>query len=94
VALIHAVVRAAIAWPWRRVLAGTLLFAFAVEGLQALHLVRRLHLQGSRLWSTVLGTSADASDLASYLIGGALVAAFEVALERRSRSRARPRTRA
>jgi len=90
VALIHAVVRATTAWPWRRVLAGTLLFALGVEGLQAMHLVRRLHLQGSRLWSTVLGTSADASDLASYLIGGALVAAFEVAVERRRRRRERP----
>lgn len=86
VALVHAVVRAATAWRWRRVLAGTLLFAFSVEGLQALHLVRWLQLQGSRLWSTVLGTSADASDLASYLIGGALVAALEVAVERRNRS--------
>ena len=86
VALVHAVVRAATAWRWRRVLAGTLLFAFSVEGLQALQLVRWLHLQESRLWSTVLGTSADASDLASYLIGGALVAALEMAVERRNRS--------
>lgn len=89
VALIHAVVRAVIGWPWRRVLAGTLLFAFAIEGLQALHLVRLLLLQGSRLWSTVLGTSADLSDLASYVVGGALVAAFELGLERRSRERRR-----
>jgi len=92
VALVHAVVRAAIAWPWRRVLAGTLLFAFTVEGLQALHLIYRLHLEGSRLWSTVLGTSADASDLASYLIGGALVVALELAAERRSRRHGRPKT--
>jgi hypothetical protein len=89
VVLIHAVVRAAIAWPWRRVLAGTLLFAFAVEGLKALYLVRRLHLEGSRLWATVLGTSADASDLASYLIGGAMVAALQMAIERWSRRRER-----
>jgi len=44
---------------------------------------------GSRLWSTILGTSADASDLASYLIGGALVAAIETAIERRNRRRER-----
>jgi len=89
VALVHAAVRASTAWPWRRVLAGTLLFAFALEGLQALHLVRWLHLEGSRLWSTVLGTSADASDLACYLIGGALVAGLVMVIERRIQRRAR-----
>ena len=85
VAFVHAMVRATTAWPWRRVLAGALLFAFVVEGLQALHLVHRLRLEGNRLWSTVLGTSADLSDLASYLIGGALMAAVEMAIERRNR---------
>jgi len=93
VALVHAAVRSVVAWPWRWVLAGTLLFAFTVEGLQALHLVRFLHLQSSRFWSIVLGTHADVSDLASYALGGLGVALFEEMTARRAMTgrRARPR---
>lgn len=87
VVLVHAAVRSVVGWPWRRVLAGALLLAFVVEGLQALHLVSFLHLQDNRFWSIVLGTSADPSDLASYAVGGLGVAIFERLAERVSPDR-------
>lgn len=86
VVLVYASVRAVVASAWRPVLVGTLAFAFTVEGLQALQLVRILHLQGSRFWSTVIGTSADLSDLLSYAVGGAAVAVFELLRAGRTRT--------
>lgn len=77
VLLMHATLRALLRWRWQRVLLGVVLFAFAVEGLQALGLVRLLQLQGSRFWSTVLGTHADPRDLLSYTAGAAVTALGE-----------------
>jgi len=83
VVLMHAGLRAVLGWRWQRILVGVLLFAFAVEAMQGLGLVRLLHLEDSRLWSTVLGTSADVKDLVCYAAGAGAVALGERVAARR-----------
>lgn len=54
-----------------------ILIGFLVEVGQALNLVDRLGLGGSRVASTVLGKSVAWEDIVAYVIGGALVLAIE-----------------
>jgi hypothetical protein len=55
-------------------LAGSvLLFAFAMEGLQYLKIVRLLGLENSTLMSTVLGTSFAWLDMLAYVVGIGIV---------------------
>lgn len=46
-----------------------LLFSFAIEFLQFLHIVEKLHLEESKFARTVLGTSFSWIDLFTYVIG-------------------------
>lgn len=63
--------------------AAVFLFAAAVEGLQAFHLVDVLGLEGNRLLSVVLGSTADWADVACYGVGCLLLAGWEILLWRR-----------
>lgn len=83
VLLVHAVVRTFVAWPWRRVLPGVVVFAFFVEGLQALHLGELLGLRPGSIASIVLGSQADLKDLVCYVVGGLVAAGIEWILEDR-----------
>ncbi len=57
----------------RRFALGLLLFAYSVELSQAFDLVARLGLAGSKLASTVLGTTFDWRDLLAYTLGFVLI---------------------
>ncbi|HNY30656.1 MAG TPA: DUF2809 domain-containing protein [Fibrobacteria bacterium] len=84
VLLVHAIVRTFFRWPWRRVLPGVLLFAFAVEGLQAIHLGDLLGLRPGSVAAIVLGSQADLKDLLCYAVGGLFAAGIEWFLEDRT----------
>ena len=59
--------------PWRSTAIAVLLFAFAIEGLQYMKLVRLLGLQHSRLARTIIGTDFAWTDMWCYVAGIALV---------------------
>ena len=48
---------------------GVFLFAVMVETLQYFNLVQRLHLQGNKVASIIMGTTFDWSDLLAYFCG-------------------------
>lgn len=54
-----------------------LLFAFAVEGLQYMHLAERLGLQQYPLAMVVMGNSFSLIDLLAYVVGIGIVVAVE-----------------
>lgn len=54
-----------------------LLFSFAIEILQYLDLVEKLHLEKSRLARTVLGSSFSWADLLAYAFGAAAILLLE-----------------
>ena len=64
--------------PWRSTAIAVLLFAFAIEGLQYMKLVRLLGLQHSRLARTIIGTDFAWADMWCYVAGIALVWWIEV----------------
>ncbi|MBK8803108.1 MAG: DUF2809 domain-containing protein [Fibrobacteres bacterium] len=84
VILVHAIVRTFVTTPWRRVLPGVVVFAFAVEGMQAIHLGDLLGLRPGSIPAIVLGSQADFRDLLCYLAGGLVVGGLEWLLEERS----------
>lgn len=84
VMLVHAIVRTFVTFRWRLVLPGVVVFAFAVEGLQAIHMADRLGLRPGGIAAIVLGSQADGKDLLCYLAGGLLVGGLEWLLEERS----------
>lgn len=57
----------------RNAILGVLVFAFLIEGLQALNLIEWLGLQENAIASTVLGNHFDFVDLLLYLLGGGIV---------------------
>lgn len=59
--------------PVKNAIFEVLVFAFMLEGLQALKLVQRLGLEGNAIASAVLGSHFDWTDLLLYLLGGFLV---------------------
>ena len=59
--------------PVKNTIFGVLVFAFLLEGLQALELVQKLQLQGNAIASAVLGSHFDPLDLLLYCLGGLLV---------------------
>ncbi|MGB7786249.1 MAG: DUF2809 domain-containing protein [Salinimicrobium sp.] len=63
--------------PVKNAIFGVLVFAFALEGLQALRLVQRLGLEGNKLASAVFGSHFDWKDLLLYLLGGGIVLVLE-----------------
>jgi len=71
--------------PWRSTAIAVLLFAFAIEGLQYLKLVRLLGLQHNRLARTIIGTDFAWADMWCYVAGIALVWWIEVVREKRNR---------
>ncbi len=60
-----------------RLAIAVLLFAYAIEGAQYLHLVARLGMEHNRLVRTVLGSSAEWSDMLAYTLGIAFVVVLE-----------------
>ena len=57
---------------------GVLIFAFVIEGLQYIQLVNILGLQDSKLANVVLGNSFSWMDMLTYVLGIALVMAYEI----------------
>ncbi len=70
--LIYAFILSFIAWPKSKVALGVLLFAFLVEGLQAMHFIEIIGLQDNALARVVIGTFFAWEDIWAY-IGGYLV---------------------
>ena len=56
---------------------GVLLFAFVIEGAQYLHFVHHLGVENNAVVRTVLGSSAEWSDVLAYTLGIAAVLLFE-----------------
>lgn len=52
---------------------GVLLFAFAIEFLQYLHILDKLGLRKSKLISTILGTSFSWNDILAYTAGACVI---------------------
>lgn len=73
VILIYCFVRAFFKTPIFATAIGALVFAYLVEGLQYIRIVDNLGLQNSRLARTVLGTSAEWTDIAAYTLGIGIV---------------------
>lgn len=62
--------------PTNWICAALLLFAYLVEGAQALRLVERLGLQDNTLARIVIGTTFDWKDLLAYTVGAALIVLY------------------
>jgi hypothetical protein len=60
-----------------------LLFAFCIEGLQYVNLVEKLHLEKSKLATTVLGNSFALEDLLAYAAGVVAIIIIEKAMKRK-----------
>jgi len=71
--------------PWRSIAIAVLLFAFAIEGLQYMKLVRLLGLQHNLLARTIIGTDFAWADMWCYVAGIAMVWWIEVIREKRNR---------
>ncbi|MES2288012.1 MAG: DUF2809 domain-containing protein [Bacteroidota bacterium] len=54
-----------------------LAFSFAIEFLQYLNIVERIHLEKSRIARTVIGTSFSFIDLLMYIVGATVVIIIE-----------------
>lgn len=54
-----------------------LAFSFAIEFLQFLNIVEKLHLENSKIARTVIGTSFSWMDLLAYIVGIAIVLIVE-----------------
>lgn len=70
--LIYAFILSFFAWSKSKVALGVLLFAFLVEGLQAMHFIELIGLQDNAIARVVIGTSFAWEDIWAY-IGGYLV---------------------
>lgn len=77
VILLYCFFRAFLRLPQRTLAIGVLLFAFAVEGLQAIHIVQRLGLQNNRAASIIIGTGFEWMDLVAYTLGILTVLALD-----------------
>ncbi|MBK9017843.1 MAG: DUF2809 domain-containing protein [Saprospiraceae bacterium] len=56
---------------------GVLLFSYTIEVLQYFKIVELLHLQGSKLASTIIGTSFSWTDMLAYTLGVGFVLLVE-----------------
>ena len=77
VILIYCFVKSFLKLPVLKVALFVLLFAFTIEFLQYLNIVEKLGLQNSKLARTVIGTSFSWEDVVCYILGIAIVVAFE-----------------
>ncbi|SDK79571.1 Protein of unknown function [Salinimicrobium catena] len=63
--------------PVKKAVFGVLLFAFFIEGLQYLELIRRLELENNAVAVAVLGSHFEWLDLLLYSVGAILIFGFE-----------------
>ena len=78
VILLYCFVRSFFNVPVNQTAIGVLIFAFVIEGLQYIQLVNILGLQDSKLAGVVLGNSFSWMDMLTYVLGIALVMAYEI----------------
>ena len=78
VILLYCFVRSFFNVPVNQTAIGVLIFAFVIEGLQYIQLVNILGLQDSKLANVVLGNSFSWMDMLTYVLGIALVMAYEI----------------
>ena len=78
VILLYCFVRSFFNVPVNQTAIGVLIFAFVIEGLQYIQLVNILGLQDSKLANLVLGNSFSWMDMLTYVLGIALVMAYEI----------------
>jgi len=86
VMLIYCFVKAFLDTPVIATATGVLLFAYAIEGLQYLHIVRWLGLEQHKLARIIIGTSFAWSDIVAYTLGIITLIALEYTLKKKHRS--------
>ena len=77
VILVYCFVKSFLKLPVITAAIAVLLFAFTIEFLQFLNIVEKLHLEKSKIASTVIGTSFSWVDILMYVVGIAIVIAIE-----------------
>lgn len=77
VILIYCFVKSFFKLPIITTAVAVLIFAFIIEFLQFLNFVEKLHLEKSKIASTVIGTSFAWEDIVCYIVGIAIVIAVE-----------------
>ncbi|MFV5695176.1 DUF2809 domain-containing protein [Flavobacterium sp. LB3P122] len=77
VILIYCFLKSFLKLPVLTVALFVLIFSFAIEFLQFLNIVEKLHLEKSKIARTVIGTSFSWIDLLTYIAGIAIVIAVE-----------------
>jgi hypothetical protein len=77
VILLYCLVKSFVNTPVRPTAVGVLLFAYLIETLQYLQLVKRLGLQHNRLASILIGTRFAWEDMLAYTLGIVLVLVLE-----------------
>ena len=77
VILIYCFVKSFLKLPVKTAALAVLIFAFIIEFLQFLNIVEKLHLEKSKIASTVIGTSFSWIDMLTYVMGIAIVIAVE-----------------
>jgi len=77
VILIYCFVKSFLKLPVRTAALLVLAFAFTIEYLQFLNIVEKLHIEKSKIASTVIGTSFSWMDILMYVVGIAIVIAVE-----------------
>lgn len=82
VCLMHFSVRALFSWLANRVAIGVLLFAFAVEGLQAAGLIHHLGLSHATWAKLLMGDTFQWMDLIMYALGAIAACALDTRLSR------------
>jgi len=77
VILIYCFCRTFKAFPVIKLAVAVLVFAYCIEMLQYFRLLHRLRLQGSKLATTILGSSFEWTDMLAYTLGIILVIVLE-----------------
>ncbi|MEG9327512.1 DUF2809 domain-containing protein [Salinimicrobium catena] len=77
VIFLYCLIRSFFRIPVKKAVFGVLLFAFFIEGLQYLELIRRLELENNAVAVAVLGSHFEWLDLLLYSVGAILIFGFE-----------------